>query len=66
MMTRKDYVITAEILNRFLHSNNEMVNVWEAVEDIANEFAEYFEADNERFSRERFMQAVEGDQDETN
>lgn len=53
MMTRKDYVKTAEILS----------DVSDVVEDvvlyaIAKDFADYFEKDNERFDRKRFYSAV--------
>lgn len=53
MMTRKDYVKTAEILS----------DVSDVVDDVvlyalAKDFADYFESDNERFDRERFYSAV--------
>lgn len=54
MMTRKDYVVTAEILNEYLDGSSDVVQA------IANEFANYFEEDNERFNRKRFMDAVKG------
>jgi hypothetical protein len=52
MMTRKDYVKTAEILKSF---SNE---IYPAVfEDMVDLFADYFLNDNERFDRERFETA---------
>ena len=53
-MTRKDYVVTAEILNEYLDESNDVVQA------IAKEFANYFEEDNVRFNRKRFMEAVKG------
>ncbi len=52
MMTRKDYVATAEILNKFAdridsHDFN----------DLVFEFGEMFLADNQRFVVEKFEQA---------
>jgi hypothetical protein len=53
MMTRKDYVATAEILS----------DVSDVVEDvvlyaIAKDFADYFQKDNPRFDREKFYSAI--------
>ena len=59
MMTRKDYVTTAEILNYHLNSNTQ--DSWtEIVKEIAEDFAVYFEEDNPRFQSKRFMEAVLG------
>jgi hypothetical protein len=52
MMTRKDYVVTAEILNEYLDESSDVVQA------IAKEFADYFADDNPKFDRVRFMQAV--------
>ena len=52
-MTRKDYIITAEILNSAMPYNAELVL------DMAEEFAAYFKKDNPRFDRNRFFDAVE-------
>jgi hypothetical protein len=52
MMTRKDYVKTAEILKSF--SNEIYPTVFEDMVDL---FADYFLNDNERFDRERFETA---------
>jgi hypothetical protein len=61
MMTRKDYVVTAEILNDKLYAlGNSSVVLRDVVEEIAKDFADYFEEDNERFNRKRFMDAVRG------
>ena len=53
MMTRKDYVKTAEILS----------DVADVVDDvvlyaIAKDFADYFASDNANFNRSRFYNAV--------
>ena len=53
MMTRKDYVITAEILRDALPYNRDLVL------RIADEFSHYFQQDNPRFDRSRFFDAVE-------
>jgi len=51
MMTRKDYVATAEILNSYA---TEMK--LEVLEDLVNDFIEMFAADNERFDSDRFWE----------
>jgi hypothetical protein len=51
MMTRKDYVATAEILNSY---GSEMK--LEVFEDLVNDFSEMFFADNERFDSDRFWE----------
>jgi hypothetical protein len=52
MMTRKDYVKTANILSGFVDEINPMV-----FEDLVEEFAIYFHADNDRFDRAKFEKA---------
>jgi hypothetical protein len=49
MMTRKDYVATAEILNSY-GSDMKL----EVFEDLVNDFTEMFAEDNERFDSDRF------------
>jgi hypothetical protein len=51
MMTRKDYVATAEILNSY---GSEMR--LEVFEDLVNDFSEMFYTDNERFDSDRFWE----------
>jgi hypothetical protein len=51
MMTRKDYVNTAEILNSYATE----IKV-EVLEDMINDFIEMFAADNERFDSDRFYE----------
>ena len=51
MMTRKDNVATAEILNSYA---TEMK--LEVLEDLVNDFIEMFAADNERFDSDRFWE----------
>ena len=53
MMTRKDYVATAEILNGFVDKIDFLV-----LADLAEDFAEMFSEDNERFQHQRFIDAV--------
>ena len=52
MMTRKDYVKTAEILKGF--SDEIHPNVFE---DLVEEFAQFFMSDNDRFDKARFEKA---------
>jgi hypothetical protein len=51
MMTRKDYVATAEILNSY--ASEIKIDVYE---DIVNDFSEMFISDNERFDTDRFWE----------
>ena len=53
MMTRKDYVATAEILS----------DVADVIDDVvlyalAKDFSDYFSKDNPRFDRDRFFRAI--------
>jgi hypothetical protein len=52
MMTRKDYVATAEILNSFVNKIDS-----EDFNDLVFEFSEMFLADNTRFSVDKFEEA---------
>jgi len=55
MMTRKDYVATAEILNGnriFIHPAT--------FAELVNEFGNYFENDNPRFDFAKFENACNG------
>jgi hypothetical protein len=52
MMTRKDYVATAEILNKF----SQRIDPHE-FDDLVFEFSEMFLADNPRFDEDRFWKA---------
>jgi hypothetical protein len=52
MMTRKDYVSTAEILSAYA---NEIPQT--TFEDLVADFAEMFLADNSRFSLDKFEEA---------
>jgi hypothetical protein len=56
MMTRKDYVQTANILNEFVD-----VIDFTILADIAEQFADYFTSDNDRFDHQRFIDAVFAD-----
>lgn len=52
MMTRKDYIRTAEILNAFQNEIDETV-----FEDLVFNFGEMFAKDNSRFDSARFKNA---------
>jgi hypothetical protein len=53
MMTRKDYVAVAEILADFKQGiNNQIV-----FEDLVDEFADFFSADNSNFKYDKFREA---------
>jgi len=49
MMTRKDYVATAEIINSYADEIKLGV-----LEDLVNDFIEMFATDNEKFDSDRF------------
>ena len=53
MMTRKDYVETANILNSKVDEID-----FSILADLAEQFAEMFANDNPRFSHQRFIDAV--------
>jgi hypothetical protein len=52
MMTRKDYVETAKILNQFADTIDSHV-----FQDLVFEFSEWFSADNPRFDENKFLDA---------
>jgi hypothetical protein len=52
MMTRKDYVETAKILNMFADKMDSHV-----FNDLVFEFSEWFSADNPRFDEDKFYDA---------
>jgi hypothetical protein len=54
MMTRKDYVATAEILNQFIGEIDSII-----FQDLVYEFSQYFKSDNERFDEQKFSDACE-------
>jgi hypothetical protein len=53
MMTRKDYVATANILNTYVDQIDFLI-----MSEIADGFAEYFENDNPNFDYQKFIDAV--------
>ena len=55
MMTRKDYVAVAEILNSF----QDVIADQFTFEDLVNEFADFFASDNPNFKRDKFTQSCE-------
>jgi len=52
MMTRKDYIETAKILNQFV---NEIDS--KQFQDLVFEFSEWFASDNPRFDENKFWDA---------
>lgn len=56
MMTRKDYIETANILNAFYFRRAELEP--DEMKFLTNSFADMFELDNPRFDRKRFKEAV--------
>jgi hypothetical protein len=52
MMTRKDYVETANILNKFADTIDS-----HTFQDLIFEFSEWFSADNPRFDENKFWDA---------
>jgi hypothetical protein len=53
MMTRKDYVSVADILNLFRDDVDKQFMI-----DLVNEFSDFFQEDNPRFNPKRFHEAV--------
>jgi hypothetical protein len=53
MMTRKDYIETANILNSKVDEIDFLI-----LADVAEQFAEMFANDNPRFDHQRFIDAV--------
>ena len=66
MMTRKDYVSTAEILNdaiAFAEENSPensqaLFHSIETIQFVAEQFAELFANDNKNFDEDKFFKAV--------
>jgi hypothetical protein len=56
MMTRKDYIATSNILNRF-YKETVSTQQEESFDALVHDFADIFEADNDRFMRGRFVDA---------
>jgi hypothetical protein len=52
MMTRKDYIKTANILKSFVDEISQTT-----YEDLVQEFADWFQSDNENFDFARFEKA---------
>lgn len=53
MMTRKDYVAVAEILNSF----QDLIADQFTFEDLVNDFADFFSDDNPNFKFDKFTHA---------
>lgn len=56
MMTRKDYIQTANILREFLQDDPELLK--EDTELLASKFIAMFVKDNDRFNRDIFLDAI--------
>lgn len=71
MMTRKDYITTANILREAMTdaeqyngpNSREAFIAIESIVFIAEKFAEYFAEDNPRFSEERFFAEISKDRE---
>ena len=64
MMSRKDYVSTAKILNDFIKETNDGTRetaVDEFEQCLVNRFIAMFENDNKNFDSDRFWEACFGD-----
>ena len=59
MMTRKDYVVTAEILSGHLNNIDDIT-----FDSRVESFAVMFREDNDRFLTEKFVDACWGGRDE--
>lgn len=57
MMTRKDYIETANILNRYFR-DTVTTQTEPSFDALVNDFADMFMEDNERFMRNRFVDSV--------
>jgi hypothetical protein len=57
MMTRKDYVATAEILSSF----KDLIGDEFTFHDLVDEFGGMFQADNPRFDSTKFFEACNRD-----
>lgn len=66
MMTRKDYIATAEILRDAIsfakenspENSQALYHSIEAITFVAEEFADFFASDNKNFDEEKFLMAV--------
>jgi len=58
MMTRKDYVIVAQILSSY----KDLIGDEFTYQDLVDEFAAYFAEDNPRFDFNRFITACNRDE----
>jgi len=58
MMTRKDYIKTAEILNKVFSEHQMTKYAPVLVDKMINEFSEMFLSDNPNFDEEIFAKAV--------
>ena len=61
MMTRKDYVEVARILNKYKSTIEEKDFI-----DLSDDFSYMFEKDNPRFNSEKFLEACNNEQTNNN
>ena len=63
MMTRKDYIATASILNTYLKRNNTESHPQLVAEfdELVNDFIYLFANDNSNFDKEKFWEACFND-----
>ena len=63
MMTRKDYIATASILNNYLKRNNSESHPQLVAEfdELVQDFIYYFAKDNPNFDSDKFWDACFGD-----
>jgi Fe-S-cluster formation regulator IscX/YfhJ len=57
MMTRKDYVKTAEILKNYYDNNPVELSDFKY---LVFDFVDWFEEDNPNFNEEKFLEAIYG------
>jgi hypothetical protein len=61
MMTRKDYVAVANLINWQVKNNNCCDKFIAGVDDLVNGFIEFFEKDNSNFNSDKFWEACFND-----
>ena len=61
MMTRKDYVETARLLNKYKSETSSDVFA-----DLVDDFSYMFEKDNPRFNSQKFLEACNNDTKQNN
>ena len=62
-MTRKDYILIAEVLRIEYLNCDEGWRAEQAIEHVAEEMADMLQRDNGRFDREHFLAVVRGERE---